>query len=90
MAAYLKQHRRLADLYPGSGEERQGAILIDAHLAANAVGATPAARPEDTDIDLRSGDLLIAFTSGGSDGDGRADPVIFRGPRGRRAGPTAG
>jgi len=82
LAAYLKQHRTLADLYPGRGEERQGAILIDAHLAANAIGATPAARPEDTDIDPRTGDLLIAFTASGSDGDGRADPAIFRGPRG--------
>ncbi|MBC1265170.1 DUF839 domain-containing protein [Synechococcus sp. BSA11S] len=85
--AYLRQHRNLADLYPGSGEERQGAILIDAHLAANAVGATPAARPEDTDIDPRSGDLLIAFTAGGSDGDGRADPAIFRGPQGEASWP---
>ncbi|MCP9927454.1 PhoX family phosphatase [Cyanobium sp. CH-040] len=85
--AYLKQHRRLADLYPGSGEERQGAILIDAHLAANAIGATPAARPEDTDIDPRSADLLIAFTAAGSDGDGRADPAIFRGPSGEASWP---
>jgi secreted PhoX family phosphatase len=87
VAAYLQQHRSLADLYPGSGEERQGAILIDAHLAANAVGATPAARPEDTDIDPSSGDLLIAFTSGGSDGEGRADPAIFSGPQGEPSWP---
>jgi uncharacterized protein len=87
LAAYLQQHRRLADLYPGSGEERQGAILIDAHLAANAIGATPAARPEDTDIDPRSGDLLIAFTAGGSDDDGQADPAIFAGPGGEPSWP---
>jgi secreted PhoX family phosphatase len=87
LASYLQQHRTLADLYTGSDEERQGAILIDAHLAANAVGATPAARPEDTEIDPRSGDLLIAFTAGGSDGDGRADPAIFRGPRGEASWP---
>ena len=87
LAAYLQQHRRLADLYPGSGEERQGAILIDAHLAANAIGATPAARPEDTVIDPRSGDLLIAFTAGGSDGEGQADPAIFAGPGGEPSWP---
>ena len=57
-----------------------GAILIDAHLAANAVGATATARPEDTEIDPASGDLLLAFTAGGSDGEGRADPAIFHGP----------
>ncbi|MGB5135049.1 MAG: alkaline phosphatase PhoX, partial [Prochlorococcaceae cyanobacterium] len=87
VAAYLQLHRSLADLYPGQGDERQGAILIDAHLAANAVGATPAARPEDTDIDPRSGDLLIAFTAGGSDAEGRADPAIFRGPQGEASWP---
>jgi secreted PhoX family phosphatase len=87
VAAYLSQHRSLADLYPGSDEERQGAILIDAHLAANAIGATPAARPEDTDIDPRNGDLLIAFTAGGSDGEGRADPAIFAGPGGEPSWP---
>jgi secreted PhoX family phosphatase len=87
LADYLSQHRTLADLYPGAGEERQGAILIDAHLAANAIGATPAARPEDTDIDPRNGDLLIAFTAAGSDGEGRADPAIFQGPKGEPSWP---
>jgi hypothetical protein len=80
--AYCRRYPRLADLYPGSGDEQRGAILIDAHLAANAVGATPAARPEDTELDPRNGDLLIAFTAGGSDNEGRADPAIFRGPNG--------
>jgi secreted PhoX family phosphatase len=87
VAAYLTRHRTLADLYLGSGEEQQGAILIDAHLAANAVGATAAARPEDTAIDPRSGDLLVSFTAAGSDGDGRADPAIFHGPGGQAGWP---
>ena len=87
LAAWLQRHRTLADLYLGGGEERQGAILIDAHLAANAVGATATARPEDTEIDPRSGDLLICFTAAGGDGDGRADPAIFRGPSGQPTWP---
>jgi hypothetical protein len=87
LQAYRQRFRTLADLYPGSGEEQLGAILIDAHLAANAVGATPAARPEDTDLDPRTGDLLITFTAGGSDGDGQADPAIFRGPAGQSRWP---
>jgi secreted PhoX family phosphatase len=87
VAAYRQRYRRLADLYPGDGEERQGAILIDAHLAANAMGATACARPEDTDLDPRSGALLIAFTAGGSDGEGTADPAIFRGPAGESRWP---
>ena len=81
--AYRHRFRTLADLYPGTGDEQLGAILIDAHLAANAAGATPAARPEDTELDPRTGDLLITFTAGGSDGDGQADPAIFRGPAGQ-------
>ena len=85
--AYSQLFRSLADLYSGQGDEQQGAILIDAHLAANAVGATPAARPEDTELDPRSGDLLITFTSGGSDADGQADPAIFRGPAGQSSWP---
>jgi secreted PhoX family phosphatase len=88
VAAYRRRYPTLADLYPGEGEERMGAILIDAHLAANAVGATPAARPEDTVLDPGSGDLLIAFTSGGSEpGEGSADPALFRGPQGETPWP---
>ncbi|MFM7549571.1 MAG: PhoX family protein [Cyanobacteriota bacterium] len=87
LEAYLRRHRTLADLYPGRGEEQQGAILIDAHLAANAAGATATARPEDTEIDPRSGDLLISFTAGGGNEDGRADPAIFQGPAGQPTWP---
>ncbi|TVS01521.1 MAG: DUF839 domain-containing protein [Cyanobium sp. PLM2.Bin73] len=80
--AYRKRHPTLASLYPGQGEEQMGAILIDAHLAGNAVGATAAARPEDTVLDPDSGDLLIAFTAAGADLEGRSDPAIFQGPGG--------
>ncbi len=84
---YRRRYPTLADLYPGRGEERMGAILIDAHLAANAVGATAAARPEDTKLDPRSGALLIAYTAAGRDPDGSADPAIFRGPSGETGWP---
>ena len=84
---YCRRFQTLADLYPGAGEEQMGAILIDAHLAANAIGATPTARPEDTEIDPRNGDLLISFTMGGSDEGGSADPAIFRGPEGQTPWP---
>ena len=67
----------------GEGEALQGAILIDAHLAASAIGATPTARPEDTKIGPISGELLIAFTSGSPGGKGGADPAVFRGPQGQ-------
>ena len=87
LAAYLQRYRNLADLYPGQGPEQMGAILIDAHLAANAVGATPTARPEDTELDPLSGDLLISFTAAGADGEDRPDPAIFRGPAGQTSWP---
>ncbi|WP_216903591.1 PhoX family phosphatase [Synechococcus sp. CCY 9618] len=87
VAAYRRRFPSLAELYPGEGEEQMGAILIDAHLAACAAGATPGARPEDTVIDPTSGDLLIAFTAGGGSDDGRADPAIFRGPQGQPTWP---
>jgi secreted PhoX family phosphatase len=87
LAAYLQRYRNLADLYPGQGAEQMGAILIDAHLAANAVGATPTARPEDTELDPLSGDLLISFTAAGADGEDRPDPAIFRGPAGQTSWP---
>ncbi len=85
--AYSKRFPSLAALYPGGGEEQLGAILIDAHLAANAVGATPTARPEDTDLDPLTGDLLIAFTSGSPDAEGGADPAMFQGPGGEASWP---
>jgi secreted PhoX family phosphatase len=84
---YRSRYRTLADLYPGTGEEQMGAILIDAHLAANAIGATAAARPEDTELDPKSGALLIAYTAAGRDPEGSADPAIFRGPSGEAAWP---
>lgn len=77
VAMYRQRYATLGELYTG-----QGAILVDAHLAANAVGATPAARPEDTVIDPLNGDLLIAFTAAGRNAEGGSDPAIFRGPGG--------
>ncbi len=77
---FKRRFRTLGDLYTGNAEERQGAILIDAHYAANAAGATCTARPEDTEI-APDGSLYIAFTSGTASADGGSDTRIFRGPR---------
>jgi secreted PhoX family phosphatase len=81
--AYAQRYPSLGDLYPGNGDGQLGAILIDAHYAANAIGITGTARPEDTEIDPRTGDLLIAFTSGLPGEEGIPDPSIFKGPRGQ-------
>ena len=61
--------------------EKQGAILIDAHYAANAARITCIARPEDTDV-ASDGTLYIAFTSGSPGSSGGPDKDIFTGPNG--------
>ncbi|NET17108.1 MAG: DUF839 domain-containing protein, partial [Okeania sp. SIO1H6] len=80
--AFKQKYKTLGDLYEGDPEAKQGAILIDAHLAANAAGVTCAARPEDTQV-AKDGSLFIAFTSGyPSKYDGSPDKRIFKGPDG--------
>lgn len=79
---FKQQFKTLADLYQGTPEEVQGAILIDAHYAANAAGVTCTARPEDTDV-APNGSLFVTFTSGSaSSSDGSPDMRIFKGPQG--------
>lgn len=78
-----EQFATLGDLYEGVPIEKQGAILIDAHFAANAAGATATARPEDTEV-APDGTLFIAFTSGTSGNDGGPDKAIFIGPDGEK------
>lgn len=79
--AFKEQYATLGDLYEGNEREKQGAILIDVHYAANAAGATCTARPEDTDV-AADGTVFIAFTSGGPGGDGGPDKSVFQGPNG--------
>jgi uncharacterized protein len=82
MAKFKQKFKTLGDLYSGKAEEQQGAILIDAHYAGNACGATCTARPEDTEV-APDGSLYIAFTSGSpSDSDGGPDQRVFKGPNG--------
>jgi secreted PhoX family phosphatase len=82
IARFKETFKTLGDLYTGSPEAQQGSILIDAHLAATAVGGTCTARPEDTDIGP-NGALFITFTSGApSRSDGGPDNRIFQGPKG--------
>ncbi len=78
---FKEKFKTLGDLYVGTYEEKQGAILIDAHFAANAAGITCTARPEDTEVG-KDGTLYITFTSGTPGGDGGPDKGVFRGPNG--------
>jgi hypothetical protein len=50
--------KRLGDCY-----DSQGAVLLDAYQAANAVGATPSGRPEEVEVHPRDGSVFVAFTS---------------------------
>ncbi|MBD1911622.1 MULTISPECIES: alkaline phosphatase PhoX [unclassified Leptolyngbya] len=82
IATYKSQFPTLGALYTGAPEEVQGAILIDAHFAANAAGATCTARPEDTEL-APDGTLYIAFTSGAPSGsDGSPNKLVFQAPNG--------
>ncbi|MEB3358139.1 MAG: alkaline phosphatase PhoX [Synechococcales bacterium] len=79
---YKSQYPTLGDLYVGNEVEKQGAILIDAHYAANAAGATTTARPEDTEVSA-DGTVFIAYTSGSPGGEGGPHNEIFVGPKGQ-------
>lgn len=81
MTQFKQQFKTLGDLYQGTATEKQGAILIDAHYAANAAGATCTGRPEDTEV-APDGTLYITFTSGSPGGEGGPDKRIFKGPKG--------
>jgi uncharacterized protein len=79
--AFAARYRTLADIYTGTPAEQQGAIVIDAHFAANAIGGTYTARPEDTEI-APDGSLYICFTSGSPDEEGGPDKAVFASPIG--------
>jgi secreted PhoX family phosphatase len=68
------QGKTLATFYTSTG-----AILVDAFLAANLVGATPTARPEDLEVNPRNPrEVFIAYTDGAPGGDGYPDSRIFQ------------
>ncbi len=67
------QGKKLSNFYPN-----QGALLCDAFLAANLVGGTPSARPEDLEINPRNPrEVFIAYTDGAPGGDGYPDSRVF-------------
>ncbi|GAB1538216.1 DUF839 domain-containing protein [Scytonema sp. NUACC21] len=67
------QGKKLSDFYTS-----QGAVLVDAFLAANLIGGTPTARPEDLEVNPRNPrEVFIAYTDGAASGDGYPDSRIF-------------
>jgi secreted PhoX family phosphatase len=67
------QNKTLTNFYTS-----QGAVLCDAFLAANLVGGTPTARPEDIEIHPTTKEVFIAYTDGAPGGDGYPDSRIFQ------------
>ncbi len=58
--------------------DTQGAILCDVFLAANLIGGTPTARPEDFEINPRNDrEIFIAYTDGAPGSDGYPDSQVF-------------
>lgn len=66
------RNKTLADFYTS-----QGAVLVDAFLAANLIGGTPTARPEDLEIHPLTKEVFIAYTDGAPGSDGYPDSRIF-------------
>ncbi len=66
------RNKKLADFYTS-----QGAVLCDAFLAANLIGGTPTARPEDLEVHPRTKEVFIAYTDAAPGGDGYPDSRIF-------------
>lgn len=55
-----------------------GAALCDAFLAANLIGGTPTARPEDFEVKPGNGrNIFLAYTDGAPGSDGYPDSRIF-------------
>lgn len=71
LSAY--QGKKLSDFYAS-----QGAVLVDSYLAANLIGGTPSARPEDLEVHPRTGEVFIAYTDHIPGGDGYPDSRIFQ------------
>ncbi|MGQ9864984.1 MAG: PhoX family protein [Pseudanabaenaceae cyanobacterium] len=68
------QGKRLSDFY-----RSQGAMLVDAHLAANLIGASPTPRPEDLEVNPRNPrEVFVAYTDNAPGSDGYADSRIFQ------------
>ncbi len=66
------QGKKLSNFYTS-----QGAVLVDAFLAANLAGGTPTGRPEDLEIHPRTKEVFISYTDGAPSGDGYPDSRIF-------------
>ena len=61
----------------GDREKVLAVLLMDAFAMANAVGATPTARPEDLEVHPSDASVFIAFTDATGGSDGSPDRDVF-------------
>ncbi|MEG4631999.1 DUF839 domain-containing protein [Microcoleus sp. AR_TQ3_B6] len=66
------KNKTLANFYSS-----QGAVLVDAFLAANLIGGTPTARPEDLEVNPTTKEVFIAYTDAAPGSEGYPDSRIF-------------
>ncbi|MEG4010903.1 MULTISPECIES: PhoX family protein [unclassified Microcoleus] len=66
------RNKTLANFYSS-----QGAVLVDAFHAANLIGGTPTARPEDLEVNPTTKEVFISYTDGAPGSDGYPDSRIF-------------
>ncbi len=67
----------LRDLVEGNDVERLAVIHLDAFAMANAIGATPSARPEDLEVHPQDGSIYIAFTDAITSLEGSPSRIVF-------------
>jgi secreted PhoX family phosphatase len=78
------KNKHLSDFYLS-----QGALLCDASAAANLVGGTPCARPEDCEVHPQTKAVYLAHTDAAAGSDGYADSRFFTVAKYKAAANTA-
>jgi uncharacterized protein len=78
LASYRTKGGTVASATLGDYYTSQGAILVDAFLAGNLAGGTPAARPEDLEVNPHhKREVFISYTDGAPGSDGYPDSRVF-------------
>jgi uncharacterized protein len=78
LASYRTKGGTVAAATLGDYYTSQGATLVDAFLAGNLAGGTPAARPEDLEVNPHhKREVFISYTDGAPGSDGYPDSRVF-------------